>query len=203
MTLRVGMPIVVSAPSGGGKTTICHRVIEQVGGLEFSVSHTTRNPRPGEVDGLDYHFVDDANFNSMVTNNAFVEWANVYDRQYGTSRIEAESRLQQGVDVLFDIDVQGGKQIADRLAGAVLVFIVPPDMATLERRLRSRKSDSEEAIHRRLQSAATEIKQATFYPYWIINDNLEQAVQDLSAVIRAERLRRVDKLALTQRLLAP
>lgn len=198
---RQGVPIVVSAPSGGGKTTICRQVMERLSGVEFSVSHTTRAPRPGERDGVDYHFVTDRQFVELVDQDAFIEWAHVHGRRYGTSHQEAERRLDLGIDVLFDIDVQGGRQILQRLPDAVLVFLVPPTLEILERRLRSRQSDSDDEIARRLKIAADEIRQATFYTHWIVNDDLTQAVHDLEAIICAERLRRVDKQALMRRVM--
>ena len=200
-TKRHGVPIVVSAPSGGGKTTMCHRVIERLSEIEFSVSHTTRAPRPGERPDVDYHFVDDGQFTQLMNDGAFLEWAGVHGKRYGTARREAESRLDSGIDVLFDIDVQGGKQIMERLPTAVLVFVVPPSIDVLERRLRSRASDSEDEVTRRMAAAEDEIQRATFYTHWIVNDHLEQAVDDLEAIVRAERLRRVDKQALMTRVL--
>lgn len=198
---RRGVPIVVSAPSGGGKTTLCHKVIERLEGIEFSVSHTTRQPRPKERPDVDYHFVDEPQFAALAEADEFLEWAHVHGKRYGTSRIEAGKRLDKGIDVFFDIDVQGGAQIAQALPQAVLVFIVPPSMAVLADRLRKRVSDSEEEIQRRLDAAAEEMRAAHFYTHWIINDDLERAVGDLSAIVKAERLRRVDKHALINNLL--
>lgn len=198
---RQGVPIVVSAPSGGGKTTMCHRVMDRLPGVEFSVSHTTRAPRPKEKDGVDYHFVDNPTFDRLVADNAFLEWANVHGRRYGTSHQEAEARLDRGIDVLFDIDVQGGKQIITQMPHAVLVFVVPPNMQVLAERLRQRQSDSVEQIERRLAIAAEEIRQASFYTHWIINDDLDKAVLSLESIVRAERLRNLDKAALMRAVL--
>lgn len=190
---RRGIPVVVSAPSGGGKTTICHRVIAALDDVGFSVSHTTRPPRAQERDGVDYHFVDDPTFARMIEEGAFLEWAWVHKHRYGSSRAPVDAKLQQGVDVLFDIDVQGGKQIAARLSGALLVFIVPPNMTVLEKRLRGRSSDSEEQIRARLQAAQQEINAARdLYPIWIVNDVLDRAVDELRSLLVAERLRRID-----------
>jgi guanylate kinase len=189
---RRGVPLVVSAPSGAGKTTLCRRVMAMLPGVEFSVSHTTRPLRGSERDGVDYHFVDDARFDRMVAAGEFLEWAHVHARRYGTSRQEAEGRLPRGVDVLFDIDVQGGRQIATALPEAVLVFVLPPDLTTLEQRLRGRGSDSEEQVQRRLRVAREEIDQAVpLYTHWIVNDVLERAVDELRSIIVAERLKRV------------
>ncbi len=198
---RRGVPLVVSAPSGAGKTTLCRRVMAELSGVEFSVSHTTRPPRGKERDGVDYHFVNDAEFDRLVKADAFLEWAHVHDHRYGTARVEAEARLPKGIDVLFDIDVQGGRHIAERLQGAVLVFVLPPDMAILEARLKGRGSDGPEVIARRLARARQELAAAHFYTHFIVNDVLERAVDELRAVLIAERLRRVDGAALIQRLL--
>ena len=192
-TKRAGVPIVVSAPSGGGKTTMCHRVIRRLTGIEFSISYTTRPPRPGESHGSDYYFTDRAQFEKLIDAGAFLEWAHVHGHLYGTALAETETLLKRGIDVLFDIDVQGGQQILHRLPDAVLVFVVPPNMATLETRLRGRGNNTDADIARRLEAAAEEIRGAPFYTHWIINDHLEQAVDDLEAIVRSERLRRVDK----------
>lgn len=198
---RQGVPIVVSAPSGGGKTTLCHKVIERLEGIEFSVSHTTRKPRPQERPDVDYHFVDEPQFEAMCHADGFLEWAHVHGNRYGTSRTEASNRLDKGIDVFFDIDVQGGAQIVQALPQAILVFVVPPSMATLFDRLRRRVTDSEDEIQRRLGAAAAEMRSAHFYTHWIINDDLERAVSELCAIVRAERSRRVDKIALIDKLL--
>ena len=201
--LRQGTPVVVSAPSGAGKTTLCHRVMQRLVNVELSVSYTTRQPRAGERDGVDYHFVDVVTFRRMIAEAAFLEWAEVHGNLYGTSLHRATARLQQGVDIVFVIDVQGGAQIAKRLPEAVLVFVVPPSLRILEARLRGRGSDAEADIARRLQVAGAETRQATLYTHWLVNDDLDEAVRDLEAILRAERLRRVDKQALVERVLQP
>ena len=188
-----GIPLVVSAPSGGGKTTLCHKLRERLGSVTFSVSHTTRAPRGSERDGVDYHFVDDATFDDMIAKGDFLEWAEVHGNRYGSSIKEASAQLESGMDVLFDIDIQGGYQVAKRIAETQLVFIVPPSMATLEERLRGRSTDSDEVITRRLEAAREEIGGAGGYHYWIINDDIDAALQELEAVLLAARLRRVDK----------
>ena len=185
-----GVPLVLSAPSGGGKTTLCHRLMDELSSIEFSVSHTTRPLRGKEVDGVDYHFVDETKFKSMIEADQFLEWAQVHDNYYGTSLEQAESRLSQGTDILFDIDIQGGHQIADRMKDAVLIFILPPNMTVLGERLRGRGTDSEEQIEKRMQAATQEIKEATGYTHWIINDDLEKAYKELSSIVLAERIRR-------------
>ncbi len=196
-----GVPLVVSAPSGCGKTTLCRRVMQELGGVAFSVSHTTRAPRPKERDGVDYHFVDEQEFVRLRGEGAFLEWASVHGNSYGTARAGVLEELERGVDVLFDIDLQGGRQIASEIKGTVLVFVAPPSLAALEQRLRARGSDSEETIARRLTNARREIEDAGFYDYWIVNDELELAVRDLAAVLLGERLRRIDKAALAEKLL--
>lgn len=197
-----GVPIVISAPSGGGKTTLCHRVIQQLSHIEFSVSHTTRQPRPGEQNDVDYHFTSDAQFDAMIADKAFLEWAHVHGRRYGTGLHEANKRLKHGIDLLFDIDVQGGRQIADVLPQTLLVYVVPPSMDVLAQRLRQRVSDAPDEIERRLAVAEDEMRSAHFYTHWIINDQLDKAVEDLKAIIYAERLRQINKTELLQQLLA-
>ncbi len=185
-----GVPLVLSAPSGGGKTTLCHRLVDELSKVEFSISHTTRSPRGKEVDGVDYHFVDDSEFKSMVDAGKFLEWAEVHSKNYGTALEQAELRLSQGIDILFDIDIQGGHQIADRMDDAVLIFILPPSMTILGERLRGRGTDSSEQIEKRMQAAAQEIKEATGYTHWIVNDDLDSAYEELKSIVLAERIRR-------------
>jgi guanylate kinase len=199
---RTGVPLVISAPSGCGKTTLCQKLLAQVTDIEFSVSHTTRLPRGNERNDHDYHFVSDDAFEQLVAQSAFLEWAHVHGHRYGTSRDEAEARLPRGIDVLFDIDVQGGEQLVQRLPEAVLVFVLPPSLDVLAQRLRRRGTDAGDEIERRLAAARQEIERASFYTHWIVNDQLDEAVRDLEAILRAERLRRVDKDALRERVFA-
>jgi guanylate kinase len=185
-----GQLFILSAPSGAGKTTILKKVMAQVTGLAFSVSHTTRSPRSGEQDGVDYFFVSDAEFQDMQKQDLFLEWAEVHGNFYGTSRPAVLQQLQQGQDVVLDIDVQGAEIIRKgKAVPAVSVFVAPPSLVELERRLRGRKTDSNETIELRLQNAAMEMKAASGYDYLVINDDLEQAVVTLQAVIIAERSR--------------
>jgi guanylate kinase len=184
-----GILIVLSAPSGCGKTTILRQVMADLPGLSFSVSHTTRQPRPGEVNGRDYHFVSHEQFKAVRDQSGFLEWAEVHGNFYGTSRQEVESRLAAGADVILDIDVQGAEQVR-RNAQPVTVFIAPPSLAELERRLRGRGTENEESLHRRLTNAEKEMQVADAYTYLIVNDRLEQAVLELKSVIIAERCRR-------------
>ena len=180
---------MLSAPSGAGKTSLCRAAAERLSGLVYSVSHTTRPPRPGEVDGRDYYFVGTETFETMVGEGAFLEWARVHGHFYGTSRRAVVEVLEQGADVIIDIDAQGARTLMEtRPLPATFIFVLTPSFAELERRLRARGSDPEEEIRRRLRQARIEIEQYRRYDYLVVNDDFERAVDDLSAVIRAERL---------------
>ncbi len=196
---RYGLVLVVSAPSGAGKTTLCRRLINEDPEISFSVSYTTRPPRPKERHGQDYFFVSRQTFEAMVRQEEFLEWAEVHGNLYGTSRSQVLERLRKGYDVLLDIDVQGAFQIRRKLAKeAVLVFILPPSLEELARRLRARSTEDEETIKRRLQAAHEEIKRARDFDYVILNEDLEEAYQKLRAILQAERqrpFRRPDLLA--------
>ena len=200
---RRGVPLVVSAPSGGGKTTLCHKLIAALDDVAFSVSYTTRPQRGQEQHGVDYYFVSDEEFDDLVNDSALLEWAHVHGHRYGTHRARTEELLAAGKDVLFDIDIQGGEQIAESLSDAVLLFILPPNKATLEERLRGRLSDSEEQILRRLKAAESEIDDADFYHYWIINKELEPALEEMKGLLLTERLKRLDKASLRNNFLQP
>ena len=163
--------------------------MRRLSALAFSVSHTTRPPRGSEKEGTDYHFVGDAQFDALVDGGHFLEWAPVHRRRYGTSRAATEALLAAGTDVLFDIDVQGGKQVVASLPEAVLVLVLPPSLETLAGRLRARGVDSGEEIERRLQVATSEIRAASFYTHLIINESLEDALAALTAIVLAERAR--------------
>ncbi len=180
---------VISAPSGAGKTTLCEMVLREVPDIGFSVSHTTRLPRTGEVAGRDYHFVSRKEFDEMVSRGDFLEWASVHGNCYGTSKQEVFSRLDVGQDVLLDIDVQGARQVREQFPGAVLIFILPPSMSVLEDRLRARGTEDAEWLKLRLENAELEVKSASDYNYIVINDELPHALEDLKAIIRARRLR--------------
>ena len=185
-----GRLFIFSAPSGAGKTTLLKRVMAELDNLAFSVSHTTRAPRAGEVDGVDYHFVSQERFAAMRDQGAFLEWAEVHGNFYGTSREAVLAQLAQGVDVILDIDVQGAAFVrASQLIDGAFVFISPPSLAELERRLRGRKTDSDETIGLRLRNAAKEMRAAVEYDYLLLNDQLEEAVTVLKAVVLAERSR--------------
>ncbi len=181
--------IVVSAPSGAGKTSLCKEVVRRVPGLAHSISYTTRAPRSHEVGGRDYHFVDEATFQRMVQSRDFAEWATVHGNLYGTSRHLLEADLAAGHDVVLDIDTQGAAQLRQVYPEGVFVFVLPPSWEQLEDRLRARESDAPEEIARRLRRARDEMKYFKEYDYVIINDVLERAVGDLHAIIEAERCR--------------
>lgn len=186
--------IVVSAPSGAGKTSLCEWAVGHVPSLAHSVSHTTRAPRPHEVDGRHYHFVDETRFRGMAAQGEFAEWAEVHGHLYGTAHAELARHQAQGNDVILDIDTQGAALLRGRYPEAVSVFIVPPSWEALESRLRQRHSDAEADIQRRLQRARDEVKESSQYQYVVVNDEFPRAAEGLRAIILAERLRgsRVD-----------
>ncbi len=190
---------MVSAPSGAGKTTLCQRLLATDHQISFSISYTTRKPRPGERHGVDYFFVDEETFQRMVDQGAFLEWARVHDHFYGTAQEQVEEVLKSGRDVLLDIDVQGALQVREKLGqDAVLVFILPPSLEELERRLRARGTEDERTLKRRLSVAREEIAKATEFDYLVLNDDLEEAFDHFYAVLKAERqrtFRRPDLLA--------
>ncbi len=185
-----GNLIVVTAPSGAGKTTLCHAVCKRLGGaIRFSVSHTTRPPRSDEVDGVAYHFVGHDEFQRMADASELIEWAEIHNNYYGTSRAQIEAPLARGIDIFLDIEGQGAMQIREKNPAAVLVFILPPDEETLRRRLAGRGTDSAEEIDRRCENARREIAFAEQFDYVIVNDYLDDAVAALEAVVRAARQR--------------
>jgi len=187
---RRGILLVISSPSGAGKTTLA-RALAQTEKLEFSVSYTTRAPRLGERDGVDYKFVTDDEFSEMIERQEFAEWAVVHGKRYGTAIHTINRALEDGKDYLFDIDYQGGAQIRQQWpAESVLCFILPPSMAELERRLRRRATDSHEAIERRLDMARQELEHFGEYDYLIVNDNFETALKELTSIYIAARCAR-------------
>jgi guanylate kinase len=189
--LSPGLLLVLSAPSGAGKTTLARMLEREFPGAEFSISYTTRAPRGTEQDGKDYHFVDPLKFQQMIDGNEFVEWAEVHGHFYGSSKkVVAQSWKPGGIGV-FDIDFQGGTTIKRKYPDAVCIFIVPPSMAELERRLRARGTDTDDVIRRRMLAARNECeKGALGYDYLVINDQLEDAFQQLRSIVIAERSRR-------------
>jgi guanylate kinase len=200
MTLP-GDLFVVVAPSGAGKTSLVNRLLEAQSGIRLSVSHTTRAPRPGEEEGRDYHFVDRATFENMIAAGDFLEHADVYGNYYGTSRRWIEQELAGEHDVLLEIDWQGARQVRKLFPGMVGIFILPPSIAELRRRLTARGKDSPEAIERRMASAREEISHVLEFEYIIVNEHFETAATDLQAVVRAARLSRDRRRTRLDRLL--
>jgi guanylate kinase len=182
------MIFVISGPSGCGKSTLIGRVRRALPDLRFSVSHTTRKRRPSETDGVDYHFVTERTFRRMIRERRFVEWAEVHGRLYGTSRAELARREKQG-DVLLDIDVQGARQVRKKVPRAVMIFVMPPGIRELRKRLERRREDSAEAIERRLQDAGGETRAFREFDYIVVNNDLERAAGELTSIIVAGRLR--------------
>jgi len=178
---------IVSAPSGSGKTTLLQSLLRTFTDLKFSVSHTTRQPRQGERHGVDYFFTEAPRFREMADRGEFLEWAEYYGQLYGTSRTFVEEHVAAGRDVILDIDVNGARQVKGKIQDATSVFIMPPSFAELERRLRSRRQESDEAVQRRLEIARGEISFCRDYDYIVINDVLEDSVQVLEAIVRAGR----------------
>jgi len=195
---RRGLMFVLSSPSGAGKTTMSRRLLVDDPDIVISVSATTRPPRTGEIEGRDYRFVDDAGFDALVANDELLEWAKVFGYRYGTPRGPVETTLHEGRDVLFDIDWQGTQQLqqTDAASDLVRVFILPPTMAELERRLRGRGTDSEPVIAQRMRRAATEISHWGEYNYILINDDPDRCLGEIRAILKAERLRRKRQLGL-------
>lgn len=188
---RRGLLFVLSSPSGAGKSTISRKLLAAEDGLTMSVSATTRPRRPGEVDGVDYHFVDLPTFRQMVADNQFLEWAHVFDNRYGTPRAPVEDMLNAGHDVLFDIDWQGAQQLHQIAGGDVVrVFILPPSMIELEARLRGRRTDSDDVIDRRMSRAHSEIAHWDGYDYVLVNDDANACFAKVQTILRAERLKR-------------
>jgi guanylate kinase len=181
--------ILVSSPSGAGKTTLCQRLLAEFPELHFSVSTTTRPMRGGEVDGVDYHFVDDAEFDRLVAANAFVEWAGVHGRRYGTTWAEVETRRSQG-GVLFDVDVQGARQIKSRYPETATILILPPSMEELERRIRGRGLDAEEQVVLRLANARREVESWPQFDFLVVNDDVDRAFDLMRSIVLAEASRR-------------
>ena len=187
---RRGIMLVLSSPSGAGKTTIASRLLKDPG-VEISISHTTRMKRKGEKDGKDYHFVDRETFTRMRDQDAFLEWAVVFDNYYGTTRKPVEEALAAGRDVLFDVDWQGARKLRESAQDDVVaVFILPPSAAALEERLRARAEDSEDVVVRRMRGASNEIQHWDDYDYVVVNDDIEQSVAAVRTILAAERLRR-------------
>lgn len=179
---------IVSAPSGAGKTSLLRSLSAQLEGLVISVSHTTRVMRPGEVDGTDYHFVDTAEFESMIERDGFLEYAQVFDHYYGTAQSSVEAMMASGKDVILEIDWQGAQQVRDKLPESVSVFILPPSKQVLQQRLSDRGQDSSKIIARRMADAVSEMSHYAEYDYLIINDDFDNAVGEFAMIVGSNRL---------------
>jgi guanylate kinase len=187
---RRGVLFVLSSPSGAGKSTIAQKLLAADPDISLSVSATTRPMRPGESDGVDYHFVDVERFKAMVADGAFLEWAHVFNHRYGTPREPVNAMLDRGCDVLFDIDWQGAQQLYQQEGDVVRVFILPPSIEELERRLRSRGTDNEAIITARMARAANEISHWDGYDYVLINDDIDRCFEQIHMILKVERLKR-------------
>ncbi len=185
-----GVVFIISAPSGTGKTTLVKEVIQQLPGLRFSVSFTTRLPRPDEKEGVDYHFVSHSSFQKMVEGNDFLEWAEVLGNRYGTPRPDLKKMELEGVDLILDIDTQGAKKVTKEIAQPVLIYLLPPSLRVLKERLIKRGVDSPERVKFRLSHARKDMEEAYGYHYVVVNDSLEEALGKLKSIIIAERCRR-------------
>jgi guanylate kinase len=195
---RRGLMLVLSSPSGAGKTTLSRRLLEADPLVELSISVTTRTQRPGEVDGRDYHFIDAARFDAMVKQGELLESAQVFGHRYGTPRAPVEAALARGRDVLFDIDWQGTQQLREKAdRDLVSIFVLPPSIPDLERRLRTRAQDSDEVIHARMAKAADEMSHWAEYDYVVINSDIDHAFADVQAILAAERLKRERQIGLS------
>jgi guanylate kinase len=182
---REGIILIISAPSGAGKTTLCGALLDRFPNMKESISYTTRPPRAGEVHGKDYFFVTRQEFERMIDSDAFAEWAEVHGNLYGTALATIEEARTNGVDLVLDIDCQGARRLKEQIERCVYVFILPPSMDELRRRLENRSSDAQDVIDRRIERAAAEIREARWYDYIIINDKLETAFEELTAIVIA------------------
>ncbi len=203
MKNRVGIPIVISAASGTGKTSLCERLLRTLSQTARNISYTTRAARGEELDGVNYHFVSNERFDEMIVAGEFVEYAEVFGFRYGTGLAWVQTQLASGVDVLLDIDVQGGAQIKSRLPDALLIFLLPPSMDELRRRLKNRATDAPDVIERRLNKARDEIRQADHYEYLVVNDDFDAAAEELRAIIKARRIRQNRRTGLIASLVGP
>lgn len=188
-TERRGILFIISAPSGTGKTTLCKQLTANIPGLWHSISYTTRSPRAGEEHGREYFFTDEPTFQSMIDRHEFVEWARVYGHLYGTPRKTLADKIDQGIDVLLEIDVQGALQVKKKFDDVVSIFILPPSMTVLRQRLQSRASDTTEEIQRRLQKVKEEVWSYREYAYIVRNDDLTRSLRDLENIFLGERLK--------------
>ena len=198
---KEGILFIVSGASGTGKSTLCRAMLDAFPDLRFSVSHTTRPPRTGDQEGRDYYFVSPPEFQKMIDGGGFVEWAEIYGHRYGTSREMLDQARREGRDLILDIDGQGARQLRTQGLPGVFIFILPPSLDELKRRLKGRKTEGKEALEERLKKAQAEISQARYYDYWVVNDDLARARERLQAIIVAERCRRERQPAAVDKLL--
>jgi len=198
----LGNLFIISAPSGAGKSTLINALLKQDADMQLSVSHTTRSPRPGETDGVQYHFTDVSSFKQLIAQDQFIEWAEVFGNYYGTSKAALANKLAQGIDVFLDIDWQGARQIKQQLPFVTSIFILPPSVEALEQRLNQRGQDSAEVIAGRMAKARDEISHANEYDYWVVNDDLELAVQQFSGIIQSQRLKQQKQAIRQHKLLS-
>jgi guanylate kinase len=185
-----GITFIISAPSGTGKTTVCKILKQKLPKLKFSVSHTTREPRDNEIDGIDYYFISEKNFEEKIKHDKFIEWAKVYQYYYGTAFESIDSHKKNGDDVLIELDVQGAKSLRKLNYKAIFIFILPPSLKELEIRLRNRNTESESEIKARLESSKNEVQQYKLYDYILTNINVEETAENIISVIKAEHLRK-------------
>jgi guanylate kinase len=196
-----GTLYIVSAPSGAGKTSLVKALLNSEGQLEVSVSHTTRKMRSSETDGIDYHFISREQFQALVREGEFLEYAEVFDHYYGTVRSIVDSQLAQGKDLILEIDWQGARQVREQMPECMSIFILPPSLQTLEERLKGRAQDSAQIIARRMQDAIAEMSHYVEFDYIVINDLFEQAIDDLRSIFQSQRLRLVSQRHRHERLL--
>jgi len=197
---KYGQIFVITAPSGAGKTTIINSIRKDMQDIGYSVSHTTRSPRKGEINGYHYHFVNVDEFKKMITSNEFIEWAVVYEQFYGSSISSMNSVLSSGKDLLMDLDIQGAKEVKSRFPDCSLIFILPPSIKVLEQRLKNRTNNNETNIAVRMKKALGEIKECSHYDFIIVNNELEKAIRELQAVIISQRTRKERRLTLVKDL---
>jgi guanylate kinase len=197
-----GLLFIVSAPSGTGKTTLCRAMLQVFPDLRFSISYTTRPMRPGDQNGRDYHFVSVAEFQKMIEQGDFAEWAEIYGHRYGTSEMFLNQAREDGYDVILDIDGQGAWQLREKNVPGVFIFLLPPSIGELRRRLANRKTEGQKALAERLRKARMEMAEAEWYDYWILNDDLEKAKERLKGIILAEHCRRERMASMLERIVA-
>jgi len=196
---KKGLILVISAPAGAGKTTLCKRLLQAFPSFTYSVSFTTRPPRKNEIEGVDYYFVSQEEFKKMIKKEAFLEWAEVHGELYGTSAKLLDRAIEGEKDVVLEVDVKGGKRIKGKYPEAILIFLLPPSWEELIKRLKGRATENDEKTKQRLIRAKKEVKFLPFYDYFIINDDINKALQDLSTIINAERCR-VNRISKAQLL---